>query len=392
MINLTLVPFLLLFIVLSLLIVEYYLLIRSVKNIKLRIHVNGTRGKSSVTEYIAASLRAAGHNSVAKITGVRPTIIFSDTNSAIIKRRGPARVQEQVKLIRLASKIKTDSLVLECMSIAPELQRIESRLFQPHIYVITNIREDHREQMGKTIEEEIQSICSAIPKNSIVVTNEKKYLNDITSAATLRSSKVVTSDSLSTIYSSTLPSGVFESNVAITLKICEMLGIDSIKSFQAICENASLKSSSVVELSVACKKIKFLNGFPVNDVPSANDFIGYWQKQLGEFKELIIILNTRSDRPLRSIDFSKWLITLKNLTYVILIGSHVPKTKRSLIQLGMLENKIQTWSNKQIENIGRNLEKLTSTDAVVVGIGNIAGDGFKILDSINQAKRELNIK
>lgn len=387
-----LVPFALLFIVLSLLIVEYYLLIRSVKNIKLRIHVNGTRGKSSVTEYIAASLRAAGQNSVAKITGVRPTIIFSHSNSAIIKRRGPARVQEQVKLIRLASKIHADSLVLECMSIAPELQRIESRVLQPHIYVITNIREDHREQMGKTIEEEIQSICSAIPKNSIVVTSEKKYITDITSAALMRNSEVIATDPLPTMYSSQLPSGVFESNVAITLKVCEILGVVPSKSFQAICENASQKTSLIVELSIADKKVKFLNGFAVNDVPSANDFIEYWQKQLGEFKELIIILNTRSDRPLRSIDFSKWLITLKNLKYIILIGSHVPKTKRFMIQLGLPHDKIKTWSNKQIENINNNLEKLTSTSTVVVGIGNIAGEGFKILDSIKHSKSEMIIK
>lgn len=385
-------PFILLIIVISLLLIEYIFIIRSVKRIKYRIHINGTRGKSSVTEYIAAALRCSGQNTIAKITGVRPTIFFSDRELSVIKRMGPARVQEQIKLIHLASTLKADSLVLECMSITPELQRFESRVFQPHIYVITNIRNDHREQMGKTIEEEVWSICSAIPKNSTVITCEKEYLNEIVSFASLSNSNVITVNHLDIAYSFQLPSGVFVSNVSLALKVCEVLGIEPKDSFQAIREYVSKKDSHLVELNIAGKKVNFLNGFAVNDVPSANDFIEYWQKQLGAFKELIVILNTRFDRPLRSIDFAKWLVEINNLNYVILVGTHVPKTRKILNQFGMQKNKIITWSSEQIQNFNLSLEKLASNNTVLIGIGNIAGDGFRILDVIKNTNNELRYR
>lgn len=39
----------------------------SIKSIPIRIHVNGTRGKSSVARLIAAGVRAGGYTTVAKL-------------------------------------------------------------------------------------------------------------------------------------------------------------------------------------------------------------------------------------------------------------------------------------------------------------------------------------
>ena len=44
----------------------------SLSGIPIRIHVNGTRGKSSVTRLIAAGLRAGGKRTFAKTTGTAP--------------------------------------------------------------------------------------------------------------------------------------------------------------------------------------------------------------------------------------------------------------------------------------------------------------------------------
>ena len=129
-------------IIIVLLIFEKWLLQRGVDSLSLRIHVTGTRGKSSVTEYIASGLSAMYPGVMAKITGVIPTIIQNGSRNRI-KRRGIARVQEQVKTIFSASRSRSGALVMECMSISPDLQQLESRFFRPHILVITNIRDDH---------------------------------------------------------------------------------------------------------------------------------------------------------------------------------------------------------------------------------------------------------
>jgi len=65
-----------------------------------------------------------------------------------IKRKSAARVTEKFKMIKRAAKNNVDAIILECMSIKPELQIIESKVLNPHYYVITNIREDHLEELG----------------------------------------------------------------------------------------------------------------------------------------------------------------------------------------------------------------------------------------------------
>ena len=46
--------------------------------IALRIHVNGTRGKSSVTRLISAGLRSNGRRVFAKTTGTKARMIYVD--------------------------------------------------------------------------------------------------------------------------------------------------------------------------------------------------------------------------------------------------------------------------------------------------------------------------
>ncbi len=50
-------------------IVEYRVHLSNLHAVPIRIHVNGTRGKSSVARLIAAGLRAGGICTVAKTTG-----------------------------------------------------------------------------------------------------------------------------------------------------------------------------------------------------------------------------------------------------------------------------------------------------------------------------------
>ena len=52
--------------------IEYSIHQKVLETIPLRIHVNGTRGKSSVTRLIAAGLREGGIRTFAKTTGTAP--------------------------------------------------------------------------------------------------------------------------------------------------------------------------------------------------------------------------------------------------------------------------------------------------------------------------------
>ena len=80
-----------------------------------KLHVNGTRGKSSVTRLIAAGLRNGKHKVFAKTTGTEPKFIFPDGTEELISRRGPANIRENIKLIKTAVDNGADTIVFECM-------------------------------------------------------------------------------------------------------------------------------------------------------------------------------------------------------------------------------------------------------------------------------------
>lgn len=85
-------------------IIEFQIHLQSLNNIPLRIHVNGTRGKSSVTRLIAAGLRAAGIKTYAKVTGTSPRVIDNRGIDRIIHRLRLPSIGEQVRLMRFLQR------------------------------------------------------------------------------------------------------------------------------------------------------------------------------------------------------------------------------------------------------------------------------------------------
>src|SRR5215470_7286690 len=93
----------------------------NLRAVPLRIHVAGTRGKSTTTRLIAAGLRAGGFRVVAKTTGTEPRLIRPDGSEVAWPRRGPAAVREQTRFFAEAARTGVEVAVVECMAIRPEM-------------------------------------------------------------------------------------------------------------------------------------------------------------------------------------------------------------------------------------------------------------------------------
>ena len=174
----TLIPgFIILSIFAVFLILERRRLARLRSRVPLRICVTGTRGKSAVTRQIAAALRASGRTVLAKTTGSKPVVILPDGGEREIPRPGPPSVLEQKRVLALASRLGVDTLVAEMMSIGPECLAVESgKILRPGILVITNVRLDHEEEMGRTVEAVAESLASAIsPRSTVLVPRAERY-------------------------------------------------------------------------------------------------------------------------------------------------------------------------------------------------------------------------
>ncbi len=140
---------------------------RRLERIPVRILVNGTRGKSSTVRRLAAVLRADGRRVFAKTTGSKARWILPDGTERDVPRRGLVSIIEQKRLVREAVEAGAEVLVAEAMSLQAEYQWVEAeRLVRPHVVVMTNVRRDHPEAMGPTEETVAEVLACGIPSGA----------------------------------------------------------------------------------------------------------------------------------------------------------------------------------------------------------------------------------
>ncbi|MBM4400074.1 MAG: poly-gamma-glutamate synthase PgsB [Candidatus Cloacimonetes bacterium] len=374
---------------------EYYRHLRNVKAIPIRIHVNGTRGKSSVTRLIAAGLRAGGKVTVAKTTGTLPRVILPDGREAAIIRLMGANIIEQKYIFRHALELKPDAIVIECMAVNPVFQWITERQFvRSTIGVITNCRADHIDLMGSTVQSVTMSLSNTLPPHGICYTSEHHYFNILKSMADKYHTKIyqirptdVTTEELAKFHYIE-----HAENVQLALAVCAEAGIRrdvALKGMQESHPDAgALTKYRIVDHG---KAINFYNVFAANDPDSSAFIINMVTGHLADV-EKIIIINSRADRYFRSqqlVDAVKPL----DYSYLFLTGEIPDKIESYALHHGIPKNKIVALGSPIPEVIYNKVLELTKTESHVIGIGNIAGHvwyGAQIVAHFKHKMKQYN--
>ena len=174
-----------------------FLLVRGIglraalNSVPIRIHVGGTRGKSSVCRLIAAELKAGSIRTIAKTTGTDPMLVLPDGGLRPWRRMGPPSIGEQRRFALLARRLEARATVLECMAIRPEFVRASERdLVRATIAVITNIRPDHLEDTPST-EAIAKGFLGMMPENGVIVVSDDALSPALRQAAQQRGTAVV---------------------------------------------------------------------------------------------------------------------------------------------------------------------------------------------------------
>ena len=363
---------------------------KRVNSIPIRIHVNGTRGKSTTTRLIAAGLREAGFKVLAKTTGTLPQLIFEDGMETPLKRRGNPNIIEQLKIFKEAVKRKVDVLVVECMAISPEPQWVsEHKMVKSTIGVITNVREDHLEDIGPGLNNMAESLKLTIPRNGILVTAEKDYFPVFKEQADKLKTKIIWADpdNVSDKIIDKFNYMNFKENVSIALRVNKLLGVKKEVALRGMLKaNPDPGALKVYKLIKEGKIIFFVNAFAANDRRSA---LLIWEnvKKIFDLNNLPVIgiINSREDRVLRSFEFARTLATDIILSKIILVGPLSRLVERALLKLKVSpENIINLARITDIEKVLQIVLQFTNNKVLLIGFGNTKGMGQSLIEYFNQ--------
>jgi poly-gamma-glutamate synthase PgsB/CapB len=347
-----------------------------------RIHVNGTRGKSSVTRLIAGGLRGGGLKVFAKTTGTKPRMIFVDGSERPVLRVGKANIIEQKRIVAAAARLKVDYFVTECMGVQPQLQYLlENKFIKSHVGVITNVRGDHLDEMGPTLACVAASLSNSIPKNGHLFTSEEQFLDIIQARAKLRNTQVHKVDSC-TIDDIDMRGFTYlehKDNVALALAVCEHFGVkkeDAIRGMQqALADPGVLRR---YQIETQCKTIEFVNAFAANDPDSYKIIWDMLRIHREPGKKLLVVLNVRKDRIQRSEQMGEFIASELDADYFLITGEYTRLVVNKAIACGLPHNKIEDLGGHSLESIFHAIVSLTEEKSLVFGIGNIVGFGEQI--------------
>lgn len=361
--------------------IEYYRHQKRILSIPIRIHINGTRGKSSVTRLVGAGLREGGVPTITKVTGTFPRLIIEDGTETFIHRKSSANIIEQLSIVKYAYRRKVKALVMECMALQPQYQSItEDHMIRSNVGVMTNIRLDHVDIMGHTLPEIAETLGRTIPKNEHFFTAENVIPGTLKKMADKR--KSISHFSYGTSVTSKEMQGFsyieHRDNVALALDICNHLEIDRKTALRgmhkAVPDEGALRCYKV---EVFSKQLFFYNAFAAND-PDSTFMV--WQKvkdDIGINGIPIVLLNTRHDR----LDRAKQLAEMvakklaDEVDYLILIGQSTEVVEQMTTNYGMPSKKVINLGWTTPDKVYEKVLSVTNKMSTILAIGNMGGMG-----------------
>lgn len=357
---------------------------RNLERIPIRVHVNGTRGKSSVTRLIAAGLRAGGIRTFAKTTGTMARMIRPDGTEGDVYRVGPANVIEQTRVVRRAVEDRAEALVIECMAVHPDLQPVcELRLVRSTVGVITNVRADHLDVMGPTVEDAAGVLARTLPVGGEAFTAERERYAILERAARDRGGRLhyVDSDAVAPGELDRFAYYEHAENVALALAVAAHHGVPRALALQGMWAAAPdpgvLRRYTVV---VGAKQVDFVNAFAANDPDSTKliwSRLGLDRAEPGVRR--IVLANCRGDRLQRSGQIAELVAREIESDRVVLTGQGTALVAQRAISLGLPRDRVHDLGGLSADRVVPRVLALVEGRGVVVGIGNIVGLGEDLL-------------
>lgn len=359
---------------------------RNLGRIPVRLHVSGTRGKSSVTRLLAAGLREAGKITAAKTTGTLPRMILPDGEEIPVFRPAEPNIIEQKRIVSAAAAMRCDALIIECMALIPELHWIsDNKLIRATHAVITNCRADHLDVMGPTEADVAKTLAGMLPVNGVAFTAERRHLGVLQDAAKDRGTELVavTSDDVAAISPAEMAPFLYTEhaeNVALCLKVLDRLGVDRETALRGMWKtrpDPGALTEHVVDFFG--RRVHFVNGFAANDPESTERIWDMSRARIGATDRLIAVFNLRADRPSRTAQLAQETDFWRAADSIILMGTGAYHFARLASKRGVNPARFVFADQMKVDQIFESIIEVCGETNLVIGMGNIGGQGMPLV-------------
>lgn len=360
--------------------VEYAVHRYHLVRIPVRVQVNGTRGKSSVTRLIAAGLRAGGIRTVAKVTGTRPRFILGDMEERPIRRLGTPNIAEEMRIIRLAHRHGARALVIECMALLPYYQWVErAMLIRPTHGVITNVRADHLDVMGPTVRDVGLALSNTIPRGGHFFTAERGPQLEVLRSQVHPDTEMTVTDPATVSDEEMKGFSYIEhpENVALALAVCGSLGVERAVALAGMYRtNPDPGVMKVYDIVDAGKRLEVVNTMAANDPDS---IAMLWSMMKNRKQERIVIVNCRRDRTDRSLQLAE-LVARWEADVFVGTGGMPRVFLQKMAECGAARGKlVDLGEDLTPELVYERLLDIVRQDALLFFTGNTVGYGEELI-------------
>lgn len=301
----------------------------------------GTRGKSSVERLKTALFVSLGCSVFGKTTGSEAFITFADSlckvaTIPIFRPYDKATIWEQLKFIKIASKLQCEIFLWECMAISPKFVKVMQKSWmRDNIATITNTYVDHEEHQGPAGWNVAETMTNFVPDKGYLITAEKEmypFLEDEANRKNCAFYRIDKSDEsmLTSDIKDLFPYKEHPLNIHLILKLAEVLGIDREFALKGIIDNILPDIGVLKEyppVKIGTKEITFISGMSANEKTACLYNWNEMRMRKTDYEDkkvsIGVLINNRWDRPLRSKIFAELLVTDLNADFYFLTGSNL---------------------------------------------------------------------
>ena len=362
---------------------------RNLAQVPLRISVNGSRGKSTVTRLLAGALAGGGYRPLAKTTGTEPRLVhgWSGEEHPVHRRPEGPNIGEHRMVMREAVRLGVDSVVVECMAVNPEYQAtFHDDLLGADVLVITNVLDDHLDVMGPTAVDVADVFADAIPVQGRVVIAPGPHTERFCVAAERRGAKVLLADPAG-VDASVLRSFdhlVFAEHVALALALTDHLGIARRRALEGMREApADPFATRMLPVGDRDAPAVFVNAFPANDPVST---LAIWDHVLASGhpdEKLVVVMNCRDDRMERSRQFADEVLPALPIDTLVVVGDATQPVVRAVERGAIPHREFRDASGQAPHEAVAALDD-ELRDRVVLAVGNLHGAGTGVVRAFEE--------